>query len=164
MNVMRFGASASILVLVAAAGLAAGCGGGAAGDGAAGGEHATPTTAAKSFDSLTHDERVDLMKHVVLPAMKTEFTAWEGEEFAAMNCATCHGAGAKDKTFEMPNPKLPKLPADAEGWKKLEAEEADAVKFMRETVVPKMAAMLGEQPYDPATGKGFGCFECHTTK
>ena len=31
-------------------------------------------------------------------------------------------------------------------------------------VVHETAAMLGEQPYDPATGKGFGCMECHTPK
>ncbi len=26
------------------------------------------------------------------------------------------------------------------------------------------AGLLGEQPYDPSTGKGFGCLECHTPK
>jgi hypothetical protein len=29
--------------------------------------------------------------------------------------------------------------------------------------MPKMQEMLKEEPFDPATGKGFGCMECHTT-
>jgi hypothetical protein len=34
--------------------------------------------------------------------------------------------------------------------------------FMVKTVVPQTAALLGQQPYDPATKAGFGCFGCHT--
>jgi hypothetical protein len=30
--------------------------------------------------------------------------------------------------------------------------------------VPKMAGLLGEEPYNPETGKGFGCFSCHPTE
>ena len=33
---------------------------------------------------------------------------------------------------------------DAEGWKALEAKKPAAMKFMKETVVPKMAAIIGE--------------------
>jgi hypothetical protein len=123
-----------------------------------------PATDAVAWKDMKHAARMEHMKTVVFPAMKAAFTAFDPDDFKDFKCATCHGAGAADKTFKMPNPKLPKLPADEAGFKQLAAKEGDAVKFMSETVVPKMAAMLGETPYDPATHQGFGCFECHTKK
>lgn len=41
------------------------------------------------------------------------------------------------------------------------AYDAKATEFMLNVVVPKMAALLAQKPYDPATGQGFGCFGCH---
>jgi hypothetical protein len=38
------------------------------------------------------------------------------------------------------------------------------VAFMGKKVVPTIANLLGEEPFDPKTGKGLGCFECHTKK
>jgi hypothetical protein len=35
------------------------------------------------------------------------------------------------------------------------------VKFMGERVVPEMAKLLHEEPYNPETHQGFGCFHCH---
>jgi hypothetical protein len=116
------------------------------------------------WKDMKRDEREHYMKTVVVPTMKPLFAKWSPDEHGDTRCATCHGASAKDKTFKMPNPKLPRLPTDEAGWKELEAKEPEAVKFMREVVVPTMAQMLGEKPYDPATKEGFGCFECHTAK
>lgn len=123
-----------------------------------------PVVAGFGFDKMTHEERGRFMKETVLPRMKAAFSAFDAHEFGEMNCRTCHGPGAKDKTFKMPNPKLPKLPTDEAGWAALEKKEPEAMKFMKETVVPQMAALLGEKPYDPATHEGFGCFECHTAR
>jgi len=117
-----------------------------------------------AWDSMTHEQKAEHMKHVVLPAMAKEFAAWDPGEFGKIKCATCHGAGARDKTFKMPNPRLPKLPTTEEGFKALAAKEPEAVKFMSEKVVPMMAQMLGKKPYDHATQQGFGCFACHTPK
>jgi hypothetical protein len=119
---------------------------------------------AVAWKDMTHAERADYMKRVVLPTMKPLFAAWEPDDFARMTCAACHGADAKEREFKMPNPDLPKLPADAAGFRLLAAQEPQAVKFMSETVVPRMAALLGEAPYDHATHQGFGCFRCHTAE
>lgn len=116
------------------------------------------------WDQMDHEQKVAHMKHVVLPEMKLEFQAFDAEEFAEMDCATCHGAGARDETFEMPNPDLPKLPGGKDGFEQLMRDEPQAAEFMAKVVVPKMAAMLGEKPYDPKEHKGFGCFNCHTTE
>jgi hypothetical protein len=105
---------------------------------------------------------MDFMKHTVFPKMKDEFTAFDGKRFADMNCKTCHGDGASDGSFTMPNAKLPVVPGTPDGFKKLTAKKPEISKFMMEKVVPDMASMLGEPAYDPKTQQGFGCHDCHT--
>jgi hypothetical protein len=111
---------------------------------------------------MNHEQRLDYIKKSVLPKMKDEFVAFDAKRYAELNCATCHGDGAKDGSFKMPNPKLPKLPADEAGFKKLMEQKPEATKFMGGKVVPGMASLLGEAPFNPQTHEGFGCFECHT--
>jgi hypothetical protein len=136
--------------------------GAAAGAGISCASHAAMAPA-RPWQELEHEQRVEHMKHVVLPGMKLEFEAWKPDEFAEMDCDTCHGEGAHDETFEMPNPDLPKLPGGPDGFEQLLREKPEAAEFMAKVVVPKMAAMLGEKPYDAKEHKGFGCFRCHTT-
>ncbi len=124
------------------------------------GATAAPATSV-AWKDMNHEQRLDYMKKSVLPKMKDEFVAFDAKRYAEMNCATCHGDGAKDGTFKMPNPKLPKLPADESGFKKLMEQKPEATKFMGGKVVPDMASLLGEAPYDQQTHQGFGCFECH---
>jgi hypothetical protein len=117
-----------------------------------------------AWKDMDRGQRLRHMKTVVFPAMKAEFQRFDPKDFGEFTCATCHGRGAEDKTFEMPNPELPQLPADEAGFRQLTVEEPKWVKFMSETVVPNMARMLDEKPHDPATNEGFGCFRCHTKK
>lgn len=117
---------------------------------------------ARPWKDLDREERIQHMKTFVLPGMKLEFAALDASRFGAMDCTTCHGESARDGDFAMPNPRLPQLPGGADGFEKLLAEEPEMTAFMANVVVPKMAAMLGETPYDPKTHAGFGCFRCHT--
>jgi hypothetical protein len=100
------------------------------------------------------------MKKVVLPKMKETFTAFDPKDFEHVTCLTCHGAGAKDGSFKMPNPDLPKL-SPADGFKKHMDKKPEITKFMMSKVLPTMAELLNTQPYDPKTHLGFGCFGCH---
>jgi hypothetical protein len=118
--------------------------------------------AQKSWNDMSHDERLALMKTAVLPQMKKAFQDFDAKDFADFTCMTCHGAGIKQGKFDMPNPKLPKL--DDKGFKKEQAKHPKAIDFMQHTVVPNMAKLLGLPEYDPATKSGFGCGNCHVTK
>ena len=162
MNSDRWAALAAVTALA----VLASCGGAptAADGGTPAATESAPASGAVAWKDMKRAARMEHMKHVVLPKMKAAFGSFEPDEFADFKCVMCHGKGAEDKSFEMPNPKLPPLPADEAGFKALIADEPEAFKFMSGTVVPQMAAMLGEQPYDPATKGGFGCFRCHTVK
>jgi len=93
--------------------------------------------------------------------MKDVFTAFNAK-YADMNCATCHGSGVTDHTFAMPNPELPKLPADMSKFKEWAAKKPEMTEFMLKHVKPEMAKLLNEPEYSPETKTGFGCGECHT--
>jgi hypothetical protein len=104
------------------------------------------------------------MKAGVMPKMGAAFHDFDAKTYAEPKCVLCHGSGAKDGSFKMPNPDLPKLPGDPAGFKKIAQAKPKVFEFMMKTVEPQTAALVGEQPFDPKTGKGFGCFECHTKK
>jgi hypothetical protein len=118
---------------------------------------------AKGWHGLEGKERGKFMKEIVMPAMKPLFQAQDPEEFAEFGCKTCHGPGAEEGEFEMPTAGIPRLdPTDQ--FAAHQEEDGPMLKFMGETVTPKMRDILGEEPFDPATGKGFGCFACHMMK
>lgn len=121
-----------------------------------------PPAADMPFKDMDHAQRKAFMKEVVVPEMKALFVAFD-PKFESMNCATCHGEGAADGSFEMPNPGLPVLPADEAGWAKLGQDEPAFLEFMSSKVTPAMAKLLSETEFDWATNTGeFGCQGCHT--
>jgi len=110
---------------------------------------------------MTVDQKKEFMKTIVVPKMKTVFQEFDSSRYAELGCKTCHGAGAKEGKFQMPNPGLPKLNPER-GFAKHKKKQAAVTKFMMEHVAPEMAKTLGVEPYNPETHQGFGCFSCHT--
>lgn len=110
------------------------------------------------FDDRSESEQRDYMQTVVVPAMTKIFKASpEPDHFPQVNCVTCHGPSAKSGEFEMPSPHLPRFASFEDAMK----EEPEMARYMAEVVVPEMAKLIHEEPFDPATGEGFGCFDCH---
>jgi len=118
-----------------------------------------PTVA---WAAMTKDQKKEFMKAVVAPKAKEMFLAFDSSRYANFSCATCHGDGANDGSFKMPNPKLPVLPNSPEGFRKLMADKPTMMEFMSKQVKPTMAQLLGEPEFNPETKTGFGCMECHT--
>src|SRR5262249_2127652 len=107
----------------------------------------------KKFDELTHDQRALFMEVKVLPVLGPMFHEFDPVRFAKVNCNTCHGSNPEANHFEMPGDIKPldfkNLPKDP------------IVGFMASQVKPKMAAILDQEPFNPATGTGeFGCTSC----
>ena len=116
------------------------------------------TDVEKDWVDMDFDERKAYMNSTVLPTMKTKFQEYDAEAYANFNCATCHGGGAQDGTFAMPTADLPVLefanvPTPGDGG---------VNDFMYDVCAPEMVTLLGYEPFDPNTGEGFGCLQCHT--
>jgi hypothetical protein len=120
----------------------------------------TAPPAKVEWAAMSRDQKLELMKTAVMPKTTADFQAFDAKRYATVNCATCHGAGAKDGKFAMPNAGLPKLSTDGKFAAEMK-KNAKVVTFMMEKVVPDTASALGVAAYDPATKKGFGCFSCH---
>jgi hypothetical protein len=115
-----------------------------------------------AWDAMSKDQRKEYMKAVVMPKMKEIFVAFSADHYAEMNCATCHGDGANDGGFKMPNPKLPALPTTPDGFKKLMTDKPQVTQFMATKVKPQMAQLLGMEEFTPEHQSGFACYACHT--
>jgi hypothetical protein len=115
------------------------------------------------WDKWSKDQKMAYMKSAVMPKMGGMLHDFDAKMFAEPRCTTCHGEGAKKGDFKMPNAKLPKLPGTPEGFKELKDKKPKVVDFMID-VEKTVAGLIGEQPFDPQTKQGFGCFNCHTKK
>jgi hypothetical protein len=124
-----------------------------------------PTTVnspgAAGFDAMSGPQKMAFMKGTVAPEMKVEFQAFDGHDYAAFDCKTCHGAGASAGNFKMPNPDLPRLDV-AHAFTKDRATHPKEMEFMQHEVQPRMAKMLGQPEHSAAHPDGFGCMDCHT--
>jgi len=100
------------------------------------------------------------MQDVVLPEMAKVFQRFDGKLSAGLTCRTCHGGDAEEARFRMPRA-LPALSASHLPDGMSAGPMAHVARFMWSEVTPRMAELLGVEPYDRRTGRGFGCLNCH---
>ena len=137
-----------------------------AGSADAGGADAGSADAGGGIDwaGMGFKDRQKYMQNTVEPAMRKLFQEFDSKRYANFGCSTCHGKNQVAVSSKMPNSLPPLDPAKMPDPASANAYEAKFAKFMMQKVVPEMATLLGDEPFDPGTGKGFGCFGCHATK
>ncbi|MDO9022230.1 MAG: hypothetical protein Q8S73_31950 [Deltaproteobacteria bacterium] len=119
---------------------------------------------ARPWARMSDQEKGRHMREAVMPAMTALLQAYDPVEFANVTCATCHGDNARAVHFHMPN-SLPRLPAfGTPASQEHMAAHRRMYEFMGTRVVPAMAQLLGQQPYDMQTHRGFGCANCHASE
>jgi hypothetical protein len=127
---------------------------------------AQPVQPAKpvTWKDMDATQRETFMKEVVMPKTKELFVAFD-PKYQSMDCKTCHGDGATDGTFEMPNPKIKPLPNTPEAfmaWVSKDAEAGRYAQFMSEKLEPLMGELLQISVFDPQTKTGeLSCSTCH---
>ncbi len=111
------------------------------------------------------EDRHTTMTFTVLPNMGRLWQKFTASDAPTLTCRTCHGQDAEDVKYRMPNPSLPALDRNRlPDASSRDPREAKWAAFMRNDVVPMMTNLIDADPYDPKTGKGFFCFNCHTEK
>lgn len=109
------------------------------------------------FHDLPRGQKAEIMSTKVVPELGKVFKEYDGTRYASFGCVTCHGPTKKADPHDV----LPKLTLSNGGFEKLSKDKPEVVKFMAGRVEPLMGSILGEDPYDPVTHKGFGCNGCH---
>lgn len=121
------------------------------------GKQTNPVGLEKRWDELTTDERSTFMVAVFEPRMHKAFVGFDAERFADFGCPTCHGAGADDGTYAMPNPALPHL--NAKGFYREHRKAHPEISgFMWKGVAKPGAKLLGKTLGPSAE---FECWSCH---
>lgn len=125
---------------------------------------ATPAVEAPrpgEWDNWPREKKFAYMKSTVYPVARALFTEYDPVKYADFNCASCHGAGAVDQTYKMPNPDLPKWPGGPDAFRKLAEKDPKMLRFMSTVLQHEMARLLSVKHFDMASHTGFSCFHCH---
>jgi hypothetical protein len=124
----------------------------------------TKLPAAGEWAAWPRDRKLDHMQAIVAADARALFAGYDAARFADVTCKSCHGSGAVDGSFKMPNPALTVLDLSPTGVQELNAKHAKAVAFMQR-VTRRTATLLGVTASASLTdGSGFGCLGCHTRR
>lgn len=118
-----------------------------------------------AWADMDRQQRGAYMQQVVVPEMNELFAnAGISGLPSSVSCPTCHGEDAQEVGFRMPNALHPLNPSQIPALFASEDPEVQRVAlFMAGPVEHRMAELLGQEAYDPETGEGFGCLNCHAT-
>jgi hypothetical protein len=113
------------------------------------------------WDDMAYGARKDYMIRSIRPVMAKLFRGYDPLRFADFGCHTCHGPDANERHHEMPNQLPPLWPTGSPEQQQTVALHPEIARFMFNRVRPTMRDLLGLDDFDPETGTGFGCFNCH---
>jgi hypothetical protein len=160
------------------------------------GFHGRPSVVAYSHDDAIHPDGVRrsnaevmwFMEHEVMPWARVVLGRLKGGS-DRVSCQTCHGQMAEARGWQMPAvAALPQPDVKDRGWEiysagmdaqmrnaiygyATESEKSAKAAYMREVVMPGMAALLHRPPYDftrpyeyNRSHDALGCYHCHQVK
>jgi hypothetical protein len=114
------------------------------------------------WQTWSRAQRMAYMKGPFMEEERKIFASWLPVRFRDMECRTCHGTvGVANGSFRMPNPDLPIVAPGPDGFQELAEHETVVLKFMQQKLVPETARLLGMEPFDMKTHRGFSCYQCH---
>jgi len=113
-----------------------------------------------TWPEMTIEQRKSHMGRVVLPTAAAIFGSWRPDHYARVDCTLCHGQGARNDNFSMPNDHLPRLSGDLLLGPEF-ASQPETTRLKLNRLVPEMSAALGLKSFSIITRKGFGCYSCH---
>jgi len=122
-------------------------------------EVAAPQSTPQDWSAMNFEQRKMYMNDQVKPQMGELFLPGHPD----FNCPTCHGANFQEVKLKMPNTLAPLDPTNMP-FNSADEKIKGAADFMAQKVVPRMAGLLNQEPYNAETKTGFGCFGCHATK
>jgi len=119
-------------------------------------ETVTASHEKKPWETMTVEEKGEVMNTVVMPKARELFSAFNPEKYGDVKCSLCHGPNPKEVNFKMPSTSLPKFAMS------MFEEDPEEAKFMAEKILPFIADALGKKPFNPADGTGDAkCILCH---
>jgi hypothetical protein len=121
-----------------------------------GSDPAVPVLPDVPFEQLDHDQKIQFMKQVVVPAMGPIFKRHDPGRYGGFGCVTCHGEAADRGEYHMPNDGLPRL-----NFADLSKFRPHTIEWMKNEVKPTMARLLREPEHTEDNPDGFGCLGCH---
>jgi hypothetical protein len=113
------------------------------------------------WTTWTHEQKLAYMRTTFIDEERKIFASWEPVRFRNLECRTCHGIGAVNGTFAMPNKDLAHLIPGKEGYQELLTHEPELFTFMQKKLVPETARLLGLPAFDMEKHTGFSCYQCH---
>jgi hypothetical protein len=155
-----------------------------------------PATVSYAADDAIHPRGVKLSEMQIRQFMEREVMPWARAVLGRITggadrvtCETCHGAGAHTRDWRMPAvAALPEPEVRERGWETYsagmdaqmrnaiygyatESEKSAKAAYMREVVMPGMAALLHRPAYDftrpyayNRSRDALGCYHCHMVK
>ncbi len=132
-------------------------------DSAADDDDSTPYVQPGPFEDMEREERIEFMRHVVVPTMQPLLAAIDPEKYNEVDfgCADCHGEGYIDADYEMPNGIAELRVPDFPYSQHTDPELAEYGVMMEDELLPVMADLLGRDLWSPQTPGGMRCGACH---
>ncbi len=109
------------------------------------------------WDQMSGADREMYMVGKVQPIMEEVFRTHDPERYPEIQCETCHGADMRELEFRMPSQRMYRIPREGTpAYQAMLDNFGPTVRFMKEEVTPKMAAIMGQPD--------LSCASCHPTE